>query len=98
MSYLPSGQSFSLANLPAPMLIGPSGTIMASAGYDTPTFGWSAVSSADHYWLYVVDLKTGKVAIDRRTLTGVSYTTSLAEALKPGHSYVWYLASVSSNG
>jgi hypothetical protein len=96
-NYVP-GQTFSLANLPAPTLNGPSGAIAAAAGYDRPTFSWNAVPGAHHYWLYVVDTTTNKPAIDRQNLTGTSYTPSVAEALTPGRGYIWYIVSFSTNG
>jgi len=68
-SYLPNGQTFTLAALAAPTQTSPTGTIAASAGYDLPTFNWGTVAGAHHYYLYVVDNTGAKVVINNRPST-----------------------------
>ena len=97
-NYLTSGQTFTLAELTAPTLIGPSGTIAASSGYDMPTFSWSASAGAGHYYLFVVDSTTGAVAINDPDVSGTTFIPSTAQALTPGHSYTWYVLAMSTNG
>jgi len=66
----------------------------------TDTFTWQAVTDVGHYYLRVTDSKTGQVVIAVPKVPGTSYTlTSLqVKALKPGHSYTWMVAAVSTNG
>ncbi len=75
----------------------PQGLIAASSGYDTPTFSWDPVAGADHYSLVVVDTTTNAVAINNPNIASTSYTTPTAQALTPGHSYNWYVGSVTGN-
>jgi len=87
-----NGQSFSVAALTAPAPLGPSG-----AASDMPTFSWNAVANADHYDVWVNDLTTGQAMVLRNaSATGTSWTADVA--LTPGRSYMWWVASVSSNG
>ena len=69
-------QSISLAALPPPTQIGPSGTILASS---TTTFSWDPVVDANHYYLYVLDNTTNQ-AINKPNVSG----TSDIETLTPG--------------
>src|SRR5262249_48196192 len=74
---------------------GPSGPITTQ----TPTFGWTATPSADHYDLWVDDQTTGQGQVLRlRNVTATSLTLSTAQALAAGHSYRWWVAAVSTNG
>ena len=93
-----SWESFTLAALAAPTQSGPSGTIAAGAGFDTPTFSWSSIPGAAQYYLYVVDDNTGQVPINNPSVTGASYTPSASQALTPGHRFTWYVAAESTNG
>jgi hypothetical protein len=90
-------QSFSLAALPAPTGIIPSGAVTASAGYDQPTFNWSDPGAA-YYSLKVVDNTTHTTSIVVSHITGTSYATTVAQALTPGHSYTTYVHAFSTNG
>ena len=97
-NFATAGETFSLANLGAPILNSPIGAIAPSAGYDMPTFDWTAVPGADHYYLYVLDTTTNQVAINQSSVSGTSYTTSNAETLTPEHSFIWYVFAFSTNG
>jgi hypothetical protein len=77
--------------LPAPTLIGPSGTMTGA----TPTFSWNAVDGADHYDIYVSDQDTGQVIRDR-FVAGTSWTPN--QALTPGASYVWWARAFAADG
>ncbi len=84
--------TFSLAALAAPTPSGPSGFIAASSGYETPTFSWSSVPGAAHYYLYVVDTTAGGGAIiNNADLTSASFL--VMGPLQPGHSYTWYVGA-----
>jgi hypothetical protein len=98
-SYKADGQTFSLAALSAPTMIGPAAdaNIPASAGFDMPTFTWSAVAGADHYYLYVVDNNLGQAVIGNANVNGTSYTVGAPEALTPGHRFTWYIGAESTN-
>ena len=91
--------SFTIAALAAPTAISPvNTTLLPASGYDTPTFSWSSVAAANHYWLYVVDATTGSVVVNNNTISGTSFTPGTSQSLTPGHSYTWYIAAVSTNG
>jgi hypothetical protein len=90
-------QKFTLAGLDAPILSGPSGSIAASTGYDMPTFAWSSVAGADHYYLYVFDNNMHQAVIDNPHVTGTTFTLTAAQALTPGHNYTWYVYAISTN-
>ena len=92
-----SDRTFSLDNLPAATPIGPSGVVAPGQGYDLPTFTWNRRRCHD-YWLYVVDAATNLPVINRQDLLGTSYTAVAAEALTPGHGYLWYVFDYSTNG
>ena len=50
-----------------------------AAGYDQPTFSWTAVAGANHYWLYVVDAtNNGAVVVNNNNVSGTSFTLSAA--------------------
>jgi hypothetical protein len=64
-----------------------------------PTFSWSSVAGAGHYSLVVIDTSAkNNVAVYNPNVIGISYTLSTKQALTPGHNYVWYIGSVSTNG
>ena len=90
-------QSFSLASLSTPVQISPTGrVIQATTGYDTPTYSWSSVSGAHHYYLYVLDATTGQAVVDNPNVgNGTAFTPTAA--LTPGHEFTWYVAAVSAN-
>ena len=87
---------FALAPLAAPTQIAPRGTIAASSGYDTPTFSWSSVTGANHYYLYVLDNNTNQAVVNNPNVAGTSFTASAG--LTSGHNFSWYVASISANG
>jgi phosphatidylethanolamine-binding protein (PEBP) family uncharacterized protein len=98
-SNLAAPQTFTLAPLAAPTPSGPSGTIMAAAGYDRPAFSWPSVAGANHYALVVLDASAGNTLVLYNTnVSGTSFRPSAAQALTPGHTYTWYVGSVSDNG
>ena len=92
-----SSQSFMLAALAAPTPAGPSDnvTIAAVTGYDTPTFSWSSVQGAAHYYLKVLDAATSQAVVNNASINGTSFT---GVALTPGHSYTWTIGATSTNG
>ena len=91
-----TGANFTLAPLPAPTPLGPSGTITANTGFDVPTFSWSSVPGANSYSFYLYDSTASKSI---GGIIGVNGTTwAPAAPLTPGDSFAWYVASVSSNG
>ena len=89
-----SSETFALAALPAPTQIGPLG-----AGQTTsPTFSWSAVVGANHYYLFLLDTTTNQLVPADTTPVSISAVTFSATGLTSGHSYAWYVAAVSDNG
>ena len=91
LNFVP-GQTFTLASLPAPILSGPSGHI----ALDTPTFTWSNVNGATRYAVYVHDLTTNQSPSGVVLTAGTSFMP--AAPLTRGHTYRWWVASVSANG
>ena len=98
VNFNPNPGSFSLGALLAPTQNGPSGTIAAVAGFDTPTFSWSNIQGAAHYYLYVLDNTTKQAVVNNAGIA--AGTTSFVDAagLTPGHSFTWYIASEATNG
>ena len=84
-------QIFSLASLAAPTLASPIGLIGASPS----AFTWSTTPGADHYYLYVVDDRTGAVVINNADLAANSFDP--AAPLTVGHQFTWRVAAVSTN-
>src|SRR5262245_36555814 len=82
----------------APTPTGPIGTVLPSPGYDSPTFSWSAVASADHYQLRVIDKTLNMDVINEANISGTSFTPGPSQALTPGHTYQWRVAAVSVSG
>jgi PKD repeat protein len=95
--YSLSGQTFALAALAAPTNLYPSAMIPATTGYQTPTFTWSPVAGANHYYLRVMDNNTGLAKIVIQNISGTSYTTTAGQALTPGHSYTTYVSAFGTN-
>ena len=85
------GTNFSLPALAAPTPSSPSGPIMPSAGYDTPTFSWSSVNGAAMYDLDLKDLSTGMTVFNNTNVSGTTYTPS--SPLLVGHSFTWYVGT-----
>jgi hypothetical protein len=71
--------------LEAPAPTGPIGAVLPSPGYDSPTFSWNAVASADHYQLRVIDKTLNKDVINEANVSGTSFTLAVSQALAPGH-------------
>jgi hypothetical protein len=86
-----SGWDSALTFRIAPTASGPSGAI----GTILPTFAWTSVTGADHYYLYVSDQTTGKPLVNNSNVSGTSFT--LTQALTLGHNYEWWVAAVSGN-
>jgi hypothetical protein len=84
------GTTFTVYALPAPLLIGPSGSTAS-----TPTFSWKAVTSASHYDIYVEDMNTGQV-LRNTNVTGTSWSPSAP--LVKGDSYEWWVRAITSTG
>ena len=85
------GTTFNVTPLAAPTPIAPTGTILTSTGYDTPTFTWSSVPNAVQYDLYVQDTLTGITTVYTPNVSGSSFTPG--QPLLAGHSYVWYVGA-----
>ena len=81
--------SFTTTSLAAPTLVAPSGASLL-----TPTFSWNAVANADHYDIWVQDVKSGKVLRD----TSVAATTwAPPTPLTAGDTYKWWVRAVDGN-
>jgi hypothetical protein len=89
-----AGQTFAIPALQAPIATGPTSLV----GTDTPTFAWSAVAGANHYDLIVSDQTTGHQALRMSQVTGTSVALTAANALTPGHNFIWQVGAVSTNG
>ncbi len=85
-----TGQSFGVAPLAAPVGLSTSGA------QDQPTFSWTPVPDAGSYELWITDNTNNTAATYQMTTS--SYTLSASQALKPGHNYTWWAATVSTNG
>ena len=95
---LQSPQTFTLAALAAPApSLALSGMITAVAGYDQPTFSWSAVTGAAHYAIVVVD-ETSNNMLAAYSANVPTTTYTAPNGLTPGHTYLWYVGFVSTNG
>lgn len=64
---------------------------------DTHLFGWNPVSGAAWYGVYVRDMTTGELIVDRDAAT-VGVTLSINDIFVPGHSYRWNMRAYDSNG
>ena len=105
VNFNPTPASFSLAPLPTntngsaivPTPAAPNSptSIAAAPGFDTPTFTWTSVPDAGHYYLYVLDTTTHQPVINNPNIVGTSFAASTG--LTPGHSFQWYIAAESTN-
>ena len=86
-----SSQTFALAAPTAPTQLVPIG----AAGTTSPTFSWSPVLGANHYYLYLLDTTTNTVVLNDSSVSGTTFGVS---GLTHGHSYTWYVAAVNLNG
>jgi RHS repeat-associated protein len=93
-----NGTSLWVAPLSAPTPTGPSGSIAAAAGYDTPTLTWDDVPGANHYLVYVQDDTTGAAAFNLASVAGTAASYTAAAGLTPGHRFTWYVAAVTADG
>jgi hypothetical protein len=78
----------------------PSSPIDSSAT-DRPTVAWTSGADTghtapDHFVVTVTDKATRQAV--KATVTGTSYTLTAAQALTPGHTYLWSVTAVSTNG
>jgi hypothetical protein len=89
-----AGHRFALPKLDAPVLSGPSGTIVIGPAFDLPTFKWYPVEGANRYTVTVVDLSGGKGQTG--TTTDTLWTPGIP--LSPGHRYRWRVTAISTNG
>jgi hypothetical protein len=86
-----SSFDFTVSALAAPALIGPNG-VRATA---TPTFTWTAVAGADHYYVWANDLTTGVSAVlQNQNVHGTSWTSTTA--LHAGDTYRWWVEALDS--
>jgi hypothetical protein len=83
-----SSLNFSVAALATPTLIGPTGTSTT-----LPSFNWNAVAGADHYDIWVQNMRTGQVLRDQ-SVTGTTWVP--ASPLAPGDSYKWWVRAIDS--
>jgi predicted outer membrane repeat protein len=99
-----AGPAFSLATLSAPGALKVAGSstpntvLQPAAGYDQPTFSWSAVTGASQYYLYVKDTTTGNVVVNLNNVTGTSYTVPASMGLRPGDSFTWQVGALPTDG
>lgn len=91
-----SWETFALAALTAPTLIGPGGTVSAGSVSTTPTFSWNSSTGANHYYLYLLDATTNQVLINNANVFGTTYTNT--PVLTVNHRYIWYVAAESADG
>ncbi len=86
----------SFAPLPAPIPNSPAqGAVVTT---DQPTFGWTAVSGASSYTVWITDNTTGHVVTVSAAAGTASAVVPSASALTPGHSFTWWIGAVSTNG
>ena len=76
-----AGLNFSLAGLAAPMQIDPSGTTVTT----TPTFMWTAVTGANHYYLYVADETAGGTAALQDAKQDAQIQESISQLVRSGN-------------
>jgi predicted phage tail protein len=81
---------FSIAVLPAPSLVGPTGT-----SSPLPTFSWNAVADATSYDIWVQDQQTGQVLRDS-AVVGTTWVPN--ELLRQGHDYRWWVRAIDAHG
>ncbi|MFO0864399.1 MAG: hypothetical protein U0744_07040 [Gemmataceae bacterium] len=86
-------QTFAVAALATPVLVGPSGTIAST----TPTFQWNAAPLAHHYELWVNDLTSGGTPLWNGNIAATTYTPA-SQLLTAGHQYRWWVRAISANG
>ena len=95
----PTAASFTLGALAAPTASSPNGSVSAASSFDTPTFTWTAVTGADHYYLYATDNNLGgALVVNVPSVSGTTYALTTAQALTPGHIFTWHVYAVSTNG
>jgi hypothetical protein len=90
--------SFTVAALGEATPVAPAGTIST----DTPTFSWNpstdvADTASASFSLTITDTKTHHV-VKISHLDGTSFTLTAKQALKPGHSFTWFVTAISTNG
>ena len=87
---------FTIAALTAPTATTPaSGAVLTT---DQPTFGWTAVSDAGSYKVWITDNNTGAVLVIPAPPGATSAIVPAGSALTPGHGFTWWIGSVSTNG
>jgi hypothetical protein len=84
--------SFTIAQLGAPTLTSPVGTITTN----TPTFAWTAVAGANAYDVWISDNTTGAQVLRDQHYVGT--TLNLAQPLTMGRSYTWWVRALSDAG
>ena len=90
------GQGFSIAPLPAPTATRPApGAVLTT---DQPTFGWTTVSAAASYEVWITDNNTAQVVVLQAGAGATSLVVPPSKALTPGHSFTWWVGAVSTNG
>ncbi len=77
------------ALLAAPQIVSPTGTITDS----TPVVTWEAVDTATTYDLWISDVESREVLVQKQGLTTTSYTLADTEALNLGRLRIWARAN-----
>jgi predicted phage tail protein len=91
-----AGQYFAVAPMTAPTAT----PISSPQTTDQPAFAWSAPTTGTppgSYEVWITDTTAGKV-VTFPNLTTTSFTVPSAKALTSGHSFTWWVGSVSTNG
>lgn len=82
-----NGQTFDMA----PRASGPNGAVATTQ----PAITWSAVTGADHYYVWLADQTMG-TNVQVPNLAGTSWTPTAALTL--GHQYMWWVGAVGTDG
>ncbi len=93
------GVNFSISGLAG----GVAANSLSSQLTDRPTFSWAPPTASGtppaSYELWIADQTTHNVVtIPNLPAASASYTLTAAQALTPGHSFMWYVGAVSANG
>ena len=78
--------------VPAPTIAPAQNAVLTT---DRPTFTWAAAANAASYRIWIQDQQTG--AYQNIPAQGTTLALSAAQALTPGHDYIWWVGSVSAS-
>lgn len=85
-----SDLTFSVTNLVAPTLTGPSGPAVPQ-----PVFSWAPLADAVHYDIWIANQNTKEVMRDQN-VPGATWTP--AAPLAQGNTYTWWVRGIDANG